>query len=374
MPHSPRPRFRSDRILLAVRALADLERCRSLFGPGLARRKLALLQALARSSLRSAQQVRRLHEALCFVRAYPDDARVLRQASRMLDGFDRRPDLIAHREELAYSGIAGTTLWFPYFYPTARWIATRWPALLTLDRTDLAAGRSIAKLLPALLSPLEAHALRESHLAGYEALDRLRGARTDATFLVERVASMPGSETTREAFYDLINPSCELAACARHAVAHTRVLRPCAARVAIRTPAQRATRVACRARTTATVAAPRVTTRRTRTAASGARSDDHAPARPRRVCLGQRSRRVARRSRRRARHRADRHAARTARGAAGHLRRADAAKRRSGRLSPVGSARAIGCVVVQHVRHVPRRRIRVCLRRGWSRRCTMRST
>ena len=195
-----------------MRALADLERCRRRQGAGLARRKLALLRALASGKLRSAQQVRRLHEVLCFVRAYPDDARVLRQVDRMLDRFDRRPDLIAHREKLAYSGIAGTTLWFPYFYPTARWIAARWPDLLTLDRTDLVAGRSIAKLLPALLSPLETLALRESHLAGYVALDRLRGARSDATFLVERVIAMPGSEATREAFYDLINPSCELAA------------------------------------------------------------------------------------------------------------------------------------------------------------------
>ncbi len=156
--------------------------------------------------------MRRLHEALCFLQAYPDDARVLRQLDRMLARFDRRPDLRARRDELAYSGIAGTLLWFPFFYPTARWIAARWPQSLALDRTDREAGRSIAKLLPALVSPIEAHALREAHLAGYEAIDRLRGARTDATFLIERVAAMPGSDETREAFYDLINPSCELAA------------------------------------------------------------------------------------------------------------------------------------------------------------------
>jgi hypothetical protein len=60
------------------------------------------------------------------------------------------------------------------------------------------------------MGALESHALRESRLPGYAALDAVRGSRTDATFLLDRVAAMPGDSTTREAFYDLINPSCEL--------------------------------------------------------------------------------------------------------------------------------------------------------------------
>ena len=190
--------------------LSALERRRLRYRPGLAARRLALLRQLDRTSLATAQQVQRLHELLCFLRAYPDDERVLQQVERMLGRFERRADLRAHRDELAYSGIAGTTIWFPFFYPTARWLATRWPDALQLDRTDTVAEEAIAKLLPALMSPLEAHALRESHLPGFTALDRLRGRRTDATFLIERVAAMPGNDFTREAFYDLINPSCEL--------------------------------------------------------------------------------------------------------------------------------------------------------------------
>jgi len=38
----------------------------------------------------------------------------------------------------------------------------------------------------------------------------LRGRETDATFLVRRVAALPADERTREAYYDAINPSCEL--------------------------------------------------------------------------------------------------------------------------------------------------------------------
>jgi hypothetical protein len=206
---------------MSNRPLAALERCHLAYGPGLAQARLVLLRQLDRTRLSTAGQVRRLHEALCFLRAYPDDGQVLRQVERMLARFERRADLRMHRDELAYSGIAGTTIWFPFFYPTARWVAARWPDALRLDRTDAVAEESLAKLLPALMSPLEAHALRESHMRGFRALDRLRGTRTDATFLIERVTAMPGNEITREAFYDLINPSCELLA-TRYSPSRTR--------------------------------------------------------------------------------------------------------------------------------------------------------
>jgi hypothetical protein len=197
-------------IAMPRQSLSVLERRRLIYGPGSSDERLARLRELDRATLSSAQQVRRLHELLCFLRAYPDDARVLRQVERMLARFAGRRDLMQQRDALAYSGIAGTLIWFPFFYPTARWLAQRWPDALRLDRTDAVAGESIAKLLPALVSPLEGHALRESHLPGFAALDAMRGRRADATFLIERVAAMPGDEFTREAFYDLINPGCEL--------------------------------------------------------------------------------------------------------------------------------------------------------------------
>ena len=191
--------------------LARLERSRDQYGAGSNADKLALLRRLDRTLLATAAQVRRLHEVLCFLRAYPGDARVLAQVERMLARFERRPDLRAHRGELASSGIAGTMFWYPYFWPTACWLARRWPSKLHFDRNDDEAGRSLAKALPLLVTPVEAAALRELDLGGYAAIDRLRARRrSDAAFLVERVAALPGNEFTREAFYDTINPSCEL--------------------------------------------------------------------------------------------------------------------------------------------------------------------
>jgi hypothetical protein len=192
-------------------ALTDLERCRDRFDRAVIRTKLARLKQLARCRLGGADQVRRLHELLCFMRAYPDSPAVLRAVTGMLQAFDRRADLRAHRDELAYSGIAGTLLWFPFFYATACWLAERWPGQLCLDRSDATAGGSIESLLPALLSPVEAAGLREAKLTGYAALDSVRGSEPDAAFLVRCVSALPGADDrTREAIYDTINPSCEL--------------------------------------------------------------------------------------------------------------------------------------------------------------------
>jgi hypothetical protein len=196
----------------AARALAALERSKDSFGGRHAAHKLGLLRRLARASLRSARQVERLHELLCFLRAYPDDARVLAQVEAMLARFDRRADLRAHRTALAHSGIAGTDTGYPFFWPTALWLARRWPGLLRLDRSDTLAGENIARALPLLVTALEAAALKALALPGYEAIDRLRGRVPDAVFLIERIAAMPGNAFTREAFYDDINPSCTLAA------------------------------------------------------------------------------------------------------------------------------------------------------------------
>ncbi len=186
--------------------LAALERYRLEFGPVAAAAKLALLKQLARMRLGNARSVMRLHEALCFMRAYPDNAALLAQVQAMLAGFARRSDLRAHRTALADSGIAGSAIHYRFFAEQAQWLARHWPGQLRLDRDDGDAEERIARALPPLLSVAEAHALAELKLPGFAALDRLRGkGGSDAVFLLQRIAAMPGNGFTREAFSDTID-------------------------------------------------------------------------------------------------------------------------------------------------------------------------
>lgn len=178
------------------------------FGADAAARKRSLLERLAHTRLRSAGAVRRLHEVLCFMHAYPDDAAVLTQVRAMLAAFAQRADLRAQHHALAGSGIAGTAIRFRFFAGQALWLAQRWPQQLRLDRSDGDAEARIARALPPLLTHTEAVAVRELDLAGYGALDRLRGRdETDAVFLLRRIAAMPGDGFTREAFSDAVDAS-----------------------------------------------------------------------------------------------------------------------------------------------------------------------
>src|SRR5512140_3625663 len=105
----------------AREALAKLEELRNARGEEAAAAKKACLAVLARRSAGTARAVTRLHEALCFLRAYPDDAEVLQRVVAMLAGFARRPDLRRHARALEGTGIAGTAIRFPFFAGTARW-------------------------------------------------------------------------------------------------------------------------------------------------------------------------------------------------------------------------------------------------------------
>ena len=187
-------------------ALRRLEALRNDFGPGRGAEKLELLRALERAPLRSRRAVLRLHEQLCFIRAYPDDEKVLAQLQLMLSRFHRRGDLRRRRADLADTGIAGTDIHYRFFWPTARWLSVRWPALFHVDWNALDEPERLSAALPLMATPIEAEWLRNTHPAPRAALGRLvpKGA-SQAAFLIRRIAAMPGSDATRESYCDTLD-------------------------------------------------------------------------------------------------------------------------------------------------------------------------
>jgi len=187
--------------------LVALERIKNRYAPGSGAAKRALLGQLARRRLRTAHQLLRLHEALCFLRAYPDDLRLRAQVTRMLSGFAQRADLRRHREALENSGVAGTVIRQALFWPMLRWLVERWPRRVLLDRMDRIAAQRISAALPVLLTVAEGEWLRARRTPGFAALDQLRPKRaTDAAFFTRLVDALPGDGRTREAFHDAIEP------------------------------------------------------------------------------------------------------------------------------------------------------------------------
>ncbi len=182
------------------------------YGPGLASKKLAALRALVRAPLPSAREVLSLHEALCFLRAYPDDADVLALAEEMLAGFARRADLRKHRRALADSGIAGTTLAFSFFASPALRLAQRWGSKLRLDWPRFDQAPRLAALLPLLTPMVERAAFDDHALTSRQWVRRFKGAgETDASFLIKRWHALEAAEPIRSALYDELDPPLVLA-------------------------------------------------------------------------------------------------------------------------------------------------------------------
>ena len=190
-----------------MRALEELERLRTEFAAGTAERKRASLSELEHARLGSARAVLRLHESLCFLCAYPDDARVRSAATRLLEGFARRLDLRRHASALADSGIAGTAIHYPFFAATAAWLAARFPDRLRIDWPSLADDQEQRLLdrLDLLVHHAETPALDELDLTLRQWLARLGGrGEADGAFVARRFAALEAGGLLREGYYDEI--------------------------------------------------------------------------------------------------------------------------------------------------------------------------
>ena len=190
----------------AAALLTRLERLRTEFGAEAAGTKLDLLAALERSRLPSARAVARLHEVLCLWRAYPDNADALALVERMLEGFERRPDLRRHRRTLEDTGIAGTRVYFPFFPETAIWLARRWPGHLHVDWPNFKKEDLLDRCLQFLALWGETPGLDEEPLTCRGWVERMKGAEeTDAAFLMRRFAELPLDEFVRQTLLEEID-------------------------------------------------------------------------------------------------------------------------------------------------------------------------
>jgi hypothetical protein len=195
-----------------LRALARLVELRVTYGPETAGVRLPLLVVLERGRVRTAEQVRQLHEVLSFLYVYPDDAAVFAQVERMLRTFHTRSDLIRQRHALADSGIAGTDIVHPFLGSTARWLAARCGDRLTIEWRQVEHRSSLEGRLPHFALWAERPVFDEPPLAPRAWLERIRGADTDATFVIRRSAALPLDELVRDHFYEELGLTVRLAA------------------------------------------------------------------------------------------------------------------------------------------------------------------
>ncbi len=192
--------------------LRRLEDLHFVYGGGAAAPRLALLRQLERRRCRSAEEILRLHEQLCFLRAYPDDRKVLEQVEGMLEDFDGRTDLRRYRAELTDTGIAGTEIYYRFYWVTAAWLARRWPNKLSVDWADFEQQDRLSEILDLLLPYTETVGL---DLVGYSLrqwVEHLKApTETDAAFLIGRFHGLAAEAPVRERLYEQLDVPLRLA-------------------------------------------------------------------------------------------------------------------------------------------------------------------
>jgi hypothetical protein len=201
----------SRRALSPGKQLEKLESLREAFGVRAADEKLELLADLEHQSLSRSSDVERLHEMLCFMRAWPDGPKILAAVNRLLRNFDAREDLQRFAGKLGDTGIAGTDIRFRFYFVTARWLADRWPDALQIDWEQFDAKDQLASQLRCFTLFAERAALEQFEYDVQEWIEQMRGdGETDAVFLINRYAALQASDSLRESLFDALDPAFHL--------------------------------------------------------------------------------------------------------------------------------------------------------------------
>ncbi|MGH7334711.1 MAG: hypothetical protein ACREKS_18590 [Candidatus Rokuibacteriota bacterium] len=152
-PAPPTPRVLVDQLVdLAPRV-----------SPAASGAKARVLERLETVAIGVPRVLRRYHEALCYLQAYPDDPRVLVRVDQALAAWGARIGRLSRhaRARLADSGIAGTVLSYPFGFAMARWLATRVPRQVRIVWGGAEEGERLEETLSLLVTRIEGEAFTE---------------------------------------------------------------------------------------------------------------------------------------------------------------------------------------------------------------------
>jgi hypothetical protein len=192
--------------LARFRALTkELESLRTAFGAEPTARKAALLSELAKirwpQNTSAKAWVLRLHEALLFVAAHPDNAETAELANRALAQFADRLSR-SLRNALEDSGVLGTEVTYPFDFPIVAWLTERYPAETRIGWKRIDDQEKLQSLLQSLTGPAEELGIDDDETTLEEWLKRAAGSGTDLGWLTSRLASLHLHPRLRDHLFD----------------------------------------------------------------------------------------------------------------------------------------------------------------------------
>jgi hypothetical protein len=173
--------------------------------PAAALAKGRLIQRLEGAVIGETRVLHRYHEALCYLQAYPDGPELLTLVDQALAGWGARTrGLSRHaRARLADSGMAGTSLTYPFGFPMARWLAARAPRGVRIA-WDPDQGEPLEETLSLLVTRAESEAFTEGGPGWRRWLELAARGRTLTALqvLVEVFERAPLDEPTRDWLFE----------------------------------------------------------------------------------------------------------------------------------------------------------------------------
>src|SRR6266852_88003 len=151
------------------RQLTQLEAHRYRFGRDEAARVVKLLKRLDAARLHDSSSLIRFHEALLFLRAFPQGPAVVRVTERILNSFHKKVEALRKGsadmddfDTFEVSGIAGTEMEDTLSFDVARWLIKRMPGRVEIAWDHYEPGRELGTTGPRFIPLLEDDAYVEA--------------------------------------------------------------------------------------------------------------------------------------------------------------------------------------------------------------------
>jgi hypothetical protein len=194
--------------------LTQLEAFRSRCGPGQVARVVKLLNRLNAIRFPDPASLIRFHEALLFLRAFPQGRAVVRATERVLNSFHKKVAALrkagADMDEFdtfEVSGIAGTQMEDTLSFDVASWLIKRMPSQVQIAWQNYEPGRELGTTGPRFIPLLEDDAYVEADTPWRRWLEAAAGEfggkkNSDPAWLVQRFADLPLPPNQKAELYE----------------------------------------------------------------------------------------------------------------------------------------------------------------------------
>ena len=193
-----------------TKLLATLDELKRRFGRGDSR-LIQTLRRLSRARITDAESLIQFHEALLFLRAYPPNARTLKQVETQLKKIEksvaalRKADAdLSPLEDPAVSGISGTSVTSNFSYALVRWLARKYPRQVSIDWDWFEEEDRFGATMPRFLPLLEEDAMVEAHVPYRDWLEAASGRQHEVGWIIEQFESLSLTDKQKAEAYDAL--------------------------------------------------------------------------------------------------------------------------------------------------------------------------